>query len=408
MLMLCLALILGATAAPQVEPTAAPRTAQESATPPTILVDLVVTDAKGGAITNLRPGELEVFQEGRVQRVDALKPNGPPGRYELTYTPVSGKVAGVTVRALRPGAHIAGPDGPFLKPRVIPGLSPFEAQLAELLDAQPDADDFPCQTAVLRFEARPDGVHHTLVVDVALAALRITRDQGRYRGQLQMFARLKDASGRPLHYFSLDQPLEVASAGEVRVRHFVWTGDVHLLPGHYTLETLVVDSETSHKTARAVSFEAPAVGGGLRMSSVTLLQLSTALLVRREGDDDPLFFGDAPLMPTFGLVLPVETDATVRFFVTLYPDPKATEPPSLKLEVLRDGSPVGAIPIPLPLPDAHGRISYVGDMPTRTFRVARYTLRLVARQGASEVTEEASVTIAPRAPSTPLPMVNPD
>jgi hypothetical protein len=109
-------------------------------------------------------------------------------------------------------------------------------------------------------------------------------------------------------------------------------------------------------------------------------------------------------MPTFGLVLPVETDAAVRFFVTLYPDPKATEPATLTLDLLRDGSPVGSVPIPLPPPNALGRISYVGDLRTRTFRIARYTLRLVARQGESEVSDEAAVTIAAKSPTAPIPI----
>ncbi len=153
-----------------------------TATPPTILVDIVVTDGMGSAITDLKATELEVSQEGRVQRIASFRPKGRPGGYEITYVPASGKPAGVTMRALRRGAHIAGPDGPNIHPHVLPGLSPFEAPLAALLDAQPAANDFPCETAVLRFEARPDGVHHTFVVDVPLAAFRLSQDQGSFVG----------------------------------------------------------------------------------------------------------------------------------------------------------------------------------------------------------------------------------
>jgi hypothetical protein len=131
------------------------------------------------------------------------------------------------------------------------------------------------------------------------------------------------------------------------------------------------------------------------------LQLSAALMLRAENEDDPLVFDGVALMPTFDLVLPAATNTVVRFFVTLYPDSTASAPASLELQLLRDGSPVGNIPIPLPPPDAHGEIRYVGDVPTRTFPAASYTLRLVARQGARVVTEEAPLTIG-AVPTLPL------
>jgi len=54
---------------------------------------------------------------------------------------------------------------------------------------------------------------------------------------------------------------------------------------------------------------------------------------------------------------------------------------------------VGRVPIALPAAE-DGRISFVGQVPTRTFRVAPHVLRLVARQGEASVTEDASLVIS--------------
>ena len=100
-------------------------------------------------------------------------------------------------------------------------------------------------------------------------------------------------------------------------------------------------------------------------------------------------------MPTLDLVVAAGASAQVRFLVSVYPDPKSPEPPTLLLELRRGEEVVGSVPVKLPPPESTGEIRYVGLMPTRTFRPAAYVLRLVARQGSTTASEETSFTVAP-------------
>lgn len=255
----------------------APAQVPEQGAPLSVLLDFVVEDAQGRPILDLRADELDVAQEGVRQRVASLRPQPQPGRYELSYTPASGRAGAVTISFVRRGARARGPDGPSLKPRVVPALSALEAQLTQALVARPAAHDIECHASVLRFEASPKGLHHTLAVEVPLAELTFAKEQGRYRGRLQLLALLKDAGGRLVQRFSADRPLEAMSEGEVLALRLVWTTDVHLPPGRYALEILVQDPASSRASVDRVTFDAPGASPGFRMSSVTLLQPQSPL-----------------------------------------------------------------------------------------------------------------------------------
>ena len=363
----------------------------------TVVVELIVQDAAGRPVTDVRLEEIEVVQDAERQRVRTFKALSRPGGYEITYAPASGKPAGVTVRVLRRGTQVRGPEGPFLKPRIVVPLTPLEAELTQVLETRREAADLACHLAVLRFESGPKGVHHTVAVEVPLAELQWSLVQGRPRGRLQILARVKGPEEHDAQRLSFDRPLEVASEGEASIQRLVWTGNFHLPSARYTLDVIVRDPASQRATTRTVSFDAPPARGGLGMSSVTLLQPMGAVSLREEVSDDPLVFDGTPLMPTLNLVLPVGAPAHARFFVTLYPDPESNEAVSLRLEVYRRGAPVGGVDIPLPAADAKGEIRYAGAVPTQTFQDAPYALRLVARQGEVVVSEEASFTMTAQA-----------
>jgi hypothetical protein len=363
--------------------------------PLTVLVELLVSDAKGRPVADLKASELEVFQEGAPQRVTLTALPGA-GRYQITYVPRSGRAARVSVRVTRPGVRVRGPDGPFLTPRVVPGLSTFEADLAALLKTSPEPNQVPYGVSVLTFEAREDGVHHTLAVEVPLSGLRCEPRAGALHGRLHLFARIVGPDGLQVQRYSLDRAVEAVSENQAVAERLVWTGHAHLAPGPYILETVVRDAVASRSGVRRVPFTAPEVRPGLRLSSVTLLQpRGTLLRGDQPVDDDPLYFHQEPLLPTLDLALPSGVEAKVRFFVVAYPDPARREPVELSAELWRDGSLVGGTKIPLPSPDAQGRIPYVGGMPTRKLSLGAYGFRLVARQAEAVAAEETKFQIVP-------------
>ena len=356
-----------------------------------IAIDLVVSDAKRAVVVDLKPADLEVSQEGVVQAIDSLKPGADAGHYTLRYHPRSGKPAAVSVRPLRAGLSLAGPDGAFLKPRLEPGLSLLEAELSQLLKSPDRADQIQLSVSVFHFDPVPERRLQEIAIETSLAALS---DPGQVASpRLQLLAEIRDERGRLVQRLSDDRAVEGAFLGTQRV---VWTGRTRLAAGRYLIDALVRNPSTGASASRNVAFEVPGGLAPLRMSSVCLLQPADAIALAPEGggEDDPLCFGGTPLMPTLGLSLPPGTAASVRFFVILYARPASTEPLSLRLELQSGGETVAAGKIALPAADADGSIRYVGSFPTHTLREGQFILRLVARQGEATASEEARFAIA--------------
>ncbi|HEX9186657.1 MAG TPA: hypothetical protein VGB87_06290 [Vicinamibacteria bacterium] len=385
---------------PQVAAPVAP-----AAPAPTVAFELVVEDAGGRPVTDLRLEEVEVIQDATKQKVRTFRAGSRPGLYEITYVPFSGKPGGVTARVTRRGTVVRGPDGPSLKPRLLSALSPLEAELVPLLEARAGSSDLACDVAVFRFERVAKGVRHAVAVEIPLAELRFDRVPEGARGRLQVLARITPV-GRPgeRQHVTLDQAVEAESGSAVLIQRLVWTGTVVIAPGRHTVEVLVRDPATDRATTRTLAVDVPPPTEGLSSSSVVLLRPRSFFFLRDQAEgDDPLIHEGAPLMPSLRPVLQAGADTHLRFFVALYPVAGRAEPVSLKAELLRDGTKVGEAPIPLPKPEPSGEIRYVGLLATASFPAGAYALRLVARQGATAAAEEAAFDLSSAKPVPPRP-----
>jgi len=368
--------------------------AEEKGPPPTVILEFVAEDANGRPIEDLTLQEVEVVQDATRQRVATFRALQQRGHYEVSYAPISGEAGRVTVRALRPRVAVRGPAGPFLEPRVVRALSPFEAEMTRVLEARPNADDIECWASVLRFESGPGGILHTFAVEVPLSELRLKEEQGRHRGRVQILTRVRSADSRFQRFLTEDLPLETGSELGFIGRPLVWTASIPLAPGRYNVDTLVREVVTERASVRTSVIDAPAATDDLRISSVILLQSRGSFFVRDTSKDDPFVYHGNPLMPMLKATPTLGADEGVRFFVVLYPDSRSREAVTLHAELRRQGTMVGEVPIAVPAPEPSGEIRYIGFMPTKTFRAATYQLRLVARQGQAVATEEASFSVS--------------
>jgi hypothetical protein len=385
---------------------AAAQEPRPEAAPPTIVVDFVVENLKGEPIGDLKPKEVEVVQEGRVEVQASFAAGERLGQYRLSYVPTSGKPGMVMLRLLRLGTRARGLDGPALKPRVVPGATPLELALLSLRERRPNADELPARLAALRFEAAPDGVHYALAVEVPFRALQFSKNGLRYEAELQLLVDVKTAEGRLVQRYSLARPLEAGYEAQLASYQLIWTGDLHLPAGSYVMQALVHDPNSSRGAVRELAFEAPAARAGLLASSVVLMRPSNATLVRNGREDDPLSLAGSALMPALELALPVGAEAMLQFYVVLYPDAARADDVSLRVELLRDGNVVGGTNVTLPPRNERGEIRYLGRMPTKSFRVAAYTLRLVAQQGDATAITEAPFAVIPE-PAAPVLRIQP-
>jgi hypothetical protein len=378
-----------------------------SPTPAVVVAfELVVQDANGKPVTDLKLEEIEVVQDATRQTVRTFQAGTRPGHYELSYAPLSGKAGGVSVRVTRRGVVARGSDGPSLKPRIISALSALESELTGVLEARAAASDLACDVAVLRFEPVAKGVRHSVTVEIPLSELHLEQGPTGPRGRLQILARVRSAAEpRVRQHLTLDRSVEVATEGTSNVQRLVWTGTVVIAPGSHTIDVLVRDRVAERVTTRTFTVDVAPPTNGLRLSSVILLRPRSFFFLRDEAQgDDPLVYQGAPLMPTLHVTLPAGAEAYVRFYVALYPAAGSAEPVTLKAELLRDGAKVGEGSIALPKPELSGEIRYVGQLPTRSFAEGSYALRLVARQGETTVADQTLFVLSAAVPAIrPLP-----
>lgn len=355
---------------------------------PTVAVEILATDLEGNPVAPLAPDDLEVHQDGVRQTITRLAPREPAGAYEVRYVPTAGKPGPMTVRSARKGLLVRGPRGGDLRPRLIPTPTVLEAELLALADAAPGPAPLPCDFAALRFGTGPRGTQYVAAVEVSQAALAEVA-LGAATSALQIVARLRRDDGSDERLISHQRPLDAPGP----THRLVWTSYYELPSGAYTLDVVARESTTKRYAVKRLPLSVPAPRAGLRMSSLVFLQHFPAQLALEPVAGDPLVHKGVPVFPALALTLPYQTDAQARFYVLVFPDPADGAPVSLELHVLREDQLVGTVPIRLP-PAEDGRIAFVGNLPTRTFREAPYRLRLVARQGESTATEEATLVIS--------------
>jgi len=322
----------------------------------------VVEDTKGQPIRDLAPTEVVVRQEGVPQRLTGFLAKDTPGHYEVRYVPESGKPGAVLVRLLRPGTRAVGPDGGGLKPHVLRPTSQLEIALTQVLEARPEAADFPAFASAMPFGADKDQVRHALAVEVPLQGL-IAVGTSPPVVRLQILVRLRDAAnGRVLQTFELDRSIPTP----VGPNHLVWTGQVLLKSGGYVMEAVAYEPKEGRASVQLFPFDAPKPTPGLRLGSVALLQPMGNMVTRERGGeaDDPFVVGSEPVMPTLALETAAAPGVTVSFYTIVYPDRVSQDPVTLRLDVLRTGKVVQSTPLPLPAPDDKGEIRYAGGFPT--------------------------------------------
>lgn len=373
-----------------------------SAAPPalTIIVEVLAEDARGRPLSALGPRDVELRQEGVVQAAVEFQALPTPGRHEIRYVPSSGRPGPLTLRPLRAGLTIGAPDGQLLRPRVVSGPSPLEVELGALLDARPDAAAIRARAAALRFHRGPAGTRVAAIIETPMDDLRLQADGGLPSAHVQFLARVKDESGRELARVSGDR--SVVAGASLSAQRLVWTGVLQVPAGRHVLETVVRDVASSNAGVQRVPFEVAAATTGLALSSVVLLRPSGGVqLTDAHEAEDPLFFRGVALMPSLRPSLPLHAATVVQFFAAVYPDPALAVPAKLRAEVLRAGRVVGGVDLQLPAPDARGAQPYLGQLATRTFAPAEYTLRLIATQGEARASSEATFEMVARTPGEP-------
>jgi len=324
--------------------------------------------------------------------------------YEITYDPQIQKYDGsfrkVAVRTDVADLRVQSRAGYFaLPPNLTQGatlLASYEVPLLQALDTQPLKSDFAFQSAAMHFRSASGGTCE-VVVDIPVGGLTFEENKqaGYFDGKLAYVAIVKDADGQVVKKLRQEVPLRVTPdklAAYKASSHFIYDEGVNLGPGSYTLETAVLDMESQKLSAKKASFVVPAPSDALAMSSVSIIRSTKAKDAGTQANN-PMLMADKVILPMVNPVLKKSDTEALAFYLTLYPDKKNTEKPTLIMVFSKDGQVLGKANAPqLGEPDAQGRIQYVANAPAAALPPGNWEIHFVAQQG--KETADESVTFS--------------
>src|SRR2546430_2505975 len=192
--------------------------------------------------------------------------------YDGSFRKIAIKMNSGDLRVQSRSGYIALPPGLAGQGSV---LRAFEVPLLTALSSAELPKTFGYQSMALHFRGAQNQSVCDLVLDVPLANLTFQKkgnDQS--EGRLSYVALVKKGSGEVIKKFGNDIPFHVPNAERdaLTAGHFIYTEHFDLPPGHYTLETAVLDGEGNRISARKNSLMMPSLSTALTISSVSVVR----------------------------------------------------------------------------------------------------------------------------------------
>ncbi len=256
--------------------------------------------------------------------------------YVLTYAPSNqnfdGQFREIDVKVRRPGARVFARRGYFavrsLSPMPILG---YESVPLAALDQTPLPNAFPMRAGGLSFPeaGRPGLTPIVVAVQTDVFSYDLDQNAGIYNAEAVVVVRVRDTRGRIAYKTSQQyllsgrlEELDAAKAGEI-----LFYRQPELLPGAYSVETMVYDARSKRSSARISTVTVPGPESRhARVSSVVIVRRAETVKPGDRDDRNPLYVGDLLLYPDVGVPVRRSTDKELAFFFTAYGRPGGQRP----------------------------------------------------------------------------------
>ncbi len=317
--------------------------------------------------------------------------------YEAIYHPTSTKYDGrlrkVEVKVARNDMQVESRTGYFAMPDLKGSgpLTPVESTGLAVLNADPRPHSFDFHVTAYHFQNDGATSHGTLAFELPGTKLGASADPARkiHKLEVSLFALIRDSSGQVVDKYSIDQPYFIpdASLAAVRATALTYTHPLDLAPGHYTVETSIVDREGSQATAETAQVEVPAPPKGVGISSLVVVQQLEQANNKTDAAD-PLTFKGKHVIP---MVQPTVNPASKRYvYFVVYPEKGSKDKPKIQVEFKSGGQVFAQSTADLPAPDATGTIPMFVAAATRP---GNCELKITAVQGNQSATEQVQYAV---------------
>ena len=316
--------------------------------------------------------------------------------FEISYRPASNREDGhyrkIDVKLAWADGRVQTRHGYFAVPESADNpLTPADLAGLQALDTKPLPHAFDFRSKAFRFRSEDGTSQYSIAFEVPISNLTATPDaaQKKQRFHASLLALVKNNEGDVVERISRDVPSEVPDTNLAALRSDFMTYEhtISLAPGHYTIETVVVDQEGNRASTSVIPLDNQD-HPGLQLSDIALVHIVQNL--KREPDPaDPFEIPGHRASPFVSTALPAGADPFVYFVV--YPEQNSGAVPSLGAQFLKEGRLLATQKSALPLPDESGAIPM-------TIRAVRepgdYEVRITVEQGRASVERSLKYTIA--------------
>jgi len=316
--------------------------------------------------------------------------------FEISYRPVTDREDGhyrkIDVKLAWSDGRVQTRHGYFAVPESADNpLTPADLAGLQALDTKPLPHAFDFRSQAFRFRSEDGTSQYSIAFEVPISNLTATPDaaQKKQKFHASLLALVKNDKGEVVERISRDVPSEVPNTNVAALRSDFMTYEhsVSLAPGHYTIETAVVDQEGNRASTSVIPLDNQD-HPGLQLSDIALVHI-VQNLKRAPDPADPFEIPGKRASPFVSTALPAGADPFVYFVV--YPEQNSGAAPSLGAQFLKEGRLLATQKSALPLPDESGAIPM-------TIRAVRepgdYEVRITVDQGHASVERSLKYTIA--------------
>jgi hypothetical protein len=325
-------------------------------------------------------------------------------RNHYILTEYDGKFRRLEVKVKRPGVTVSARRGYYaVRPTGGVPVLAYEAAPLSILDAGRPPNAFPVRARSLVFPV-PGSVEARVPILAGVRAdqlqFKVDEAANRFSSEMVILARVRDSSGQVL--IKMSQPYTfaggLAELPNAKGAEVLFYRQHALPPGVYTVETIVYDVQAEKASVRIASVEVPGAVAGtpvdqvLRVSTPFIVQRAEKVAATERDAENPLYYGELLLYPNLGEPISKTVMTELSFAFSVQP-PKGASP-SAKLALLRSGTAVAELPLPLDAPDSLGTIQQVGRLPLAPIPPGTYELRVTVEAGGKTVTRGVPFTVA--------------
>ncbi len=325
--------------------------------------------------------------------------------YELTYAPASGlngAYHSIEIRVVgHPDWRVRARRGYYALPQLSTPVEDYALPVLALLQSnQAPPQTLPLQTANYQFPQIAAMPTLNLLTTIPLAGLKpfaptpaqIAQDprlKDKSLLHLVVLQVIRDRQNQIVQNFSRQYEWSVSAAGlaQIRRKNVVFDKQTNLPQGDYVVQTAIY--EPDDKAASVIQeplHVAAAPADAVRLSSLVVVE-STMPLKANPTAYDPFNYvvqGQAArIIPNYNHVMTAEPGnphAIIGFYFIAYV-PKGLPAATMTMTISVGGSPIGRATLPLPPPDAAGRIPYIANIPSGSFPPGTYQMQIQVQAG---------------------------